>query len=269
MEIKDIILVLLVIIVIYLIYKVSFGLNNEKFSTPPNNSDILQAINDRYKINLDNLRKLGDISNEMLKTDTTTLSSTNIKLVGDLEVDGNITFNKNNSNMIEIYPQYMIISWAIPDLTNTALPKGWAPCDGSKYNLGPDGTAVKTDGDGIQTPDLRGRIILGHVPVNSKIDSDSYDGGDISKLGGSYSFTLTNDYLDQHQHYCFTQLPNNINMDLSNNYSPSYTKNSDDLYSYTLWGGPDPTINKSSVVGNNIPIIIQPPSYVLIFIMKI
>ena len=89
LDIRDIILIILVIIVIYLIYKTRNV--SEKFDVA---ADINQAINNTYRIDLDAMRNLGSIANNILTnkdnlalpttTTTTNLNTTNITSTGTI-----------------------------------------------------------------------------------------------------------------------------------------------------------------------------------------
>ena len=63
-DIENIILIILLIAICYFIFKITFGVNiSEKFYATED--DVIKVINDRYKVNLDNMRKLGSISKDI------------------------------------------------------------------------------------------------------------------------------------------------------------------------------------------------------------
>lgn len=69
------------------------------------------------------------------------------------------------------------------------LPEGWVLCDGRSYNL--QGNSVAA-GSGFQTPDLRGKFIVGY--------SGSGDYASIGQQGGAKAVTLTTSQLPAHSH---------------------------------------------------------------------
>ncbi len=200
---KDIIIIMLVLAVLYLIYKIHNIQNNlEKFTVT---DDVKEAINDVYKADINSIRNLSNFATEIMNNNDSltipakTTTTTNLVTTGDLTVNGNITFTNKNSNMIEIFPQYMVIAWASPN-----IPKGWALCNGKIYKLNNDGT-VTEDSSGIQTPDLRGRFILGGgVPSeNTTLKDDSgriLTSRNINEIGGEEKHVLSIPELPSHNH---------------------------------------------------------------------
>jgi microcystin-dependent protein len=162
-NIKDIILIILVIVVFYLLYKISTL--SEKFDITTDTTTINQAITDIYKVDFDAMRNLGQIAQQILQqspggTDTFNIPASNT-VIENLKVNGDVIFTNKNSNIMEIFPKYMVISWASND-----IPKGWAICDGNKYIIDANGNNI-INVNGIQTPDLRGRFILGSGSGNN------------------------------------------------------------------------------------------------------
>lgn len=111
MNIKDIIIYLVLAILIYKQFLVSEKMNNDEIS---------KKISEIYKADVNAIRNLSKLSNDLTK-------NRKLKVPGGLEVDG--PFN--------IIPRGCILAW-----NGTTAPSGWAICDG-------------TNG----TPDLRGRFI--------------------------------------------------------------------------------------------------------------
>jgi hypothetical protein len=69
-DIKDIILGILIVLIIYLLFKTSnSSKNNDKFAITPTN--IAQAIDTTYNVDLGAMRKLGNIANDILKNNET------------------------------------------------------------------------------------------------------------------------------------------------------------------------------------------------------
>ena len=120
-NIKDIILIILVIVVFYLLYKISTL--SEKFDITTDTATINQAITDIYKVDFDAMRNLGQIAQQILQqspggTDTFNIPASNT-VIENLKVNGDVIFTNKNSNIMEIFPKYMVISWASND-----IPKG-------------------------------------------------------------------------------------------------------------------------------------------------
>ncbi len=238
MDIKDIILIILVFINIYLIYKISINNKSEKFGPTTN---VNQLIADTYKVDLDNMRILGQIANDILTTDPLTLSSNTInaddfKINGDIIVDGNITFTNRNTVALEIFPQYMIIAWA----SDKTVPLGWTICDGT-----------------LGTPDLRSRFVLGS---GQGIDNNGnfLSARNLNDKGGEEKHTLLINEIPKHNHFLGGPIKlNGEDIDsYSNNLNLGRTgSNSGDV------GG---DANGNTTAHNNMP-----PFWVLTYIMKL
>ncbi len=263
--IKDVILVILVITIIYLIYKKTKGLNNEKFSSTYNSDSINKAVNEIYKIDIDAMRNLGSISNNILTDNTLNLPASKVHIKGDLSTNSSVIFN--NKNIMENYPRYMILPWGG---TKDNIPKGWAQCDGSKYKI--DTTTgisyITSNADGIQTPDLRGRFI-----IQPGTNNDNFQiGTPFNNKNGSNKHTLTADELPSHFHYQFIDdmSPGN-SLPLNTENASAYTEyNNQNNDSYLMASdGTDAVLGKTSSTGNNTSFSIMPPYCVLIYIMKI
>ncbi len=201
MELNDCIIIIALIVIIYLLYKTR---NLEGFATT---TEIENSINSVYNADLSAMRNLGNLANDILtSSDTLKLpanvvtAANNMKVQGDLVVDGSVKFTNKNMNLMDIFPQFMVIAWA-----NTNIPKGWAQCDGSTYKYNEaDGTVTKTvDGDstGIKTPDLRGRFIMGSGNIVSDnmtfFNSKEYK---LNDKGGEDVHKLTINELPIHSH---------------------------------------------------------------------
>ncbi len=194
METYDCIIIIAFIVILYLLYKTR---NIEGFAT---DGEIKTAINDVYKTDLSAMRNLGNLAADILRSSDTLIipaKTTNIK---NLIVDEKVTFKTRNSNLMDIFPQFMVMAWANPN-----VPKGWAQCDGSTYKYNEvDGTVTKTaDGDmtGIKTPDLRGRFIMGSGNITSDnmtfFNSKEYK---LNDKGGEDVHKLTINELPIHSH---------------------------------------------------------------------
>jgi microcystin-dependent protein len=160
MDIKDIILFILIILIIYLFYKTK---KIEKFTTIEDT--IKDAINDKYKEDLQYIRDLSDFSTSIREfKDINTLPNNttfqrNLIINGELRVNGDVKFNNKDTNILNIFPIYSIVAWASEN-----IPKGWAQCTGEYYYLNEKGIAISTTDTTINrilTPDLRSRFIKG------------------------------------------------------------------------------------------------------------
>ena len=92
----------------------------------------------------------------------------------------NLVLTDDEGNLSSIqFPPGMIIAWKPKvDADKTRAPAGWAICDGSD-----------------DTPDLRGRFILGSNPYNKKNDSFT-----VRETDGKETHILTVDELPAHSH---------------------------------------------------------------------
>ncbi len=193
LNIKDIILIFLVIAVIYLLF---FKEDKEHFTTE---DDIKHAVNEQYKADIEAIRNLSVITTEIMRNDDNLTLPTNISIPGDLTVNGNVIFTNKNANIMELFPKYMIVALNLPP-TNSSnqsnIPRGWAICDGNYYSLNETGYAILSDSvNGIKTPDLKGRFILG---VGTGVGLTPRNFTDPN--GGEESVTLTEQNIPSHNH---------------------------------------------------------------------
>jgi hypothetical protein len=142
MEIKYIILVLLLIAVIYLIYKkITCSSNSSKIEKFEISDDLKTAILDQYNIDIDAMRNLGGITNNILENnDTLTIPAEN------LIFNGNVKFNQFYNKTIDIMPfaSIMILGNTYSYRTHSPIfPLGWAPCDGNYHKPNYEMTSSK------------------------------------------------------------------------------------------------------------------------------
>ncbi len=250
--IYNIILTFLVICFIYLFYKTN---KIESFDTT---LDITNAVNNKYKSNINTINKLSDFVNDILNNSTKyqfpveIVKANNLKLSGSITIDGNGFFTNKNDAILEIYPKYMIIAWA----NKTQLyPNGWAPCDGKYYTLINGIATIDTSRSiGIQTPDLRGRFILGAGNGMLLTPRNFND-----PPGGTETHVLTIDELPQHTH------PNVITQGTNCFHGGSCDGDRDMVdYHNTTNTGETGGGDDGTAPHNNMP-----PFYVLIYIMKL
>ena len=149
-----------------------------------------------------------------------------------------------------------IIMWSGDPLN---LPDGWQLCDGSGY----------TDkyGDPQNTPDLRGRFIVGY-------DGGAADYDATGKLGGLKEVILKESEMPEHSHDV-------IDPGHSHNYSDKYSVNEEQVRDGNIKARQtnEKTENKSTdsaptnisidFKGGNQPHENRPPYYVLAFIMRV
>jgi microcystin-dependent protein len=194
---------------IYLLYKTRNIEHLEHFTV---SDDVKQAINDIYKADINAIRNLSNFATEIMnnndsltipaKTTTVTDLTINGKITGDLNVDGNVKFNNKNTNIMEIFPSGMILSWSG---SIGSIPKGWATCDGRKYKIDTTGVAI-FDSNGIATPDLRSRCILGAGEYsegtypNDGSPAASLTVRGVGNWSGSETHTLTIEEIPSHNH---------------------------------------------------------------------
>jgi microcystin-dependent protein len=140
----------------------------------------------------------------------------------------------------------MVIAWA-----SSNIPKGWAICDGKIYKLNNDGT-VTEDSSGIQTPDLRGRFVLGSGVGGKDMLNRDLTNRIIDAKGGEEINLLTIAEMPSHGH----QSGGAICSDMKGcGYKNIITKERNDINTNNT-GGDTPHNN-------------MPPFYVLTYIMKL
>jgi microcystin-dependent protein len=247
-DIKDIIFVILVIVVIYLLYKTK---NVEKFDTV---SDVNKVINDFFKADINFIRNLGNLSDKMMIDSSPIILPNNITVADKLRVGGNllingaVRFTAKNTNILEIFPKYMVVAWA-----SSNIPKGWAFCDGNSYILNSDGTvSISTLSTAIKTPDLKGRFVLGVGESNWQTKLSKRD---FNIQGGKEDHVLTISEIPPHDHsgaYLSTTLRTG---DYYGHHTTGYTAHNRQ--------------GLTSEKGNNQPHNNMPPFYVLYYIMKL
>ena len=155
---QDIILIIFFIIIIYLIYKVNTN-NSENFDVTTTKANLTTLSDD--------IGNIGNIVDKIYEANGNFEIKHNNISITDLIVDGNVTFTNKNTMIMDIFPQYMVIPWASPDVS--IYPSGWAICDGN-----------------YPTPDLRGRFIYGGTSTNIG--------------GGEETHTLENNEMPTHIH---------------------------------------------------------------------
>lgn len=237
---QDIIILILIFAILYLMYKTR---NVESFTV---SDDVNQAINDIYKADINAIRNLSNIATNIYNQGDLLTIPAKTTNTNDLIINGNITMN-GNVNIVQFRGLIVIWSGAITD-----IPKGWALCDGQKYILDNNNLAI-VDYTGTQTPDLRGRFILGSGQGTNLTNRV------VNETGGLEKVTLTIDQMPVHSHsvndayFAEHSWPYNLggsgDTDWDNGY---YTRN----------------INTGNTGGDNSHEN-MPPYYVLSYIMKL
>ncbi len=240
-DIKDIIIVILVLGMIYLFYKTRHL--SEKFTTP--SEEIIQAVNEQYKTDIDAIRNLSELAFKILKNNDTLIlpatntTANNMKLTGNLTIDGTVTFTNKDTLALNIFPKFMVIAWA----SDTNIPIGWVICDG-------------TNG----TPDLRGRFILGSGVGAKDMNNVLLSNRILNASGGAETHTLTIDQIPAHTHPGIAQMANNCFR------GGSCSGNRD-----TVWNDRSTDTGKAGgdLQGKTAPHNNMPPFWVLTYIMKL
>ena len=195
--------------------------------------DIKEAVKQVYLADVEAIRNLSEVATKLQKE--------GLKIPGNLTVDG--SFNYLPKGTIVAYNQ-------------TSAPAGWAICDGNN-----------------QTPDLRGRFVLGNGGSRG-----------INATGGEENVTLGVHQMPQHQHNVNgdTDTKGNHNHGFKvggggggrgggNGTTEGYTNHGGGFDTNTYDNG-NHTHNfnvNSSYVGGNQPHNNMPPFYVLTYIMKL
>lgn len=154
---------------------------------------------------------------------------------GDILVRNSTTNIVEKMSNVTVIPLGGIIMWSGSLLE---IPGGWALCDGSVINS-------------KQTPDLRGRFVVGYDPAEFEYNS-------IGNMGGSSEITLTVDQLPSHTH----NIPNNL-IPLRRSIDTGGKGSHDDQWQ---------NYNNNKAVeytGGNQPHENRPPYYVMAFIMYV
>jgi microcystin-dependent protein len=180
-------------------------------------------------------------------------------------INSKINFINRNTKYLNILPKYMVIGWA-----EVEIPLGWAICDGQKYILDENNVAVLDSEYGIQTPDLRGRFVLGSGTgenENNIVRSEKK----LNEKGGEEKTTLKLFELPSHRHSAYLKVGLPIG-----HFNAFDRMGSRDVYSGGL-DTDDTDILKNNAYPSNFtkfsggdqPHYNVPPFYVLTYIMKI
>ena len=212
-------LVILVILVIYILVKQKKNSNSTR-----ENFDTTNINFDTTNINTDAINNLGLICAQIMNSTTGTLTiPNNVNITGNLSA---ATFN--------LLPAGIVVSY-----NSIIAPTGWALCDGT-IPIG--GTT--------NTPDLRGRFILGYYNSNTNTSvppipaTKNISTNKLNQINGSENITLQ---VGQIPYFPQTQTGGNIT-----NLNPG------------PYGG---TSNGGTQGGTSINIM--PPYYVLVYIIKL
>ncbi len=287
MELKDIVLIILVLAVIYLIYKTNTLQNINKENFDLTNDSIRKAVNDQYKEDIDSIRNLAGISKKIMTDNNLTLPTTlkagvikpfdnatpyrvtvearELAINGNLQLDGTagmcISDRCYSATQIHFLPRGSIIAYF--DKTGS-IPGGWALCDG-KFYKSVDGklsqVVDKSDPLAVETPDLRGRFILGYGKTENRANSyeewgsQSYDkeyNFVHGETGGEFKHKLVVNEMPSHGHGMGGAINSS---DVGSGYHDNVYRTRSG-YSTDHTGGDDPHNN-------------MPPYYALYYIMRI
>ena len=164
---------------------------------------------------------------------TNQLSAASLQTSGALSVGGNLTVSGTISGFGSV-PMGSIIMWNGAEDT---VPDGWALCNGQTLN-------------GVKTPDLRNRFIVGA--------GSSYS---VGATGGADKVTLTKNEMPSHSHAVYGR---------SSGYAGSHN-NSHEVITYKSkdWGSMSEFINDTDSTGGGGAHENRPPYYALCFIMRV
>lgn len=205
LELKDYIIIFIILAIIYQIYMKKECFTTTTSSTLSDPLKIKELINDIYRVDMTNMRNLGDICTKFKKLsigenniadmkgtidniDVNILNVNDKINVQNLIVDGNIIYNNKDNDTYDpnLFPRYMILTWG----TDNYIPKGWVICDGSTWYVDPvTKNYMKTNVEGyimVSTPDLRGRFLKGS--------------GKMPNMGGEEMTKLELTHLPNHIH---------------------------------------------------------------------
>ena len=267
-EIRDIVIVILTILIAYLFYKTR---KVEGFADATVSDMVRQAVNDTYLVDISAMRNLANISQDIMSNKDDLTLPTNITIPGNLKVDGNVFFTNKNTNLMNLFPKFMIIA-----LNNSeGIPKGWAMCDGKKYKMDPLTGVVSLlnmetiDADSIITPDLRGRMILGGG------EGTGLTNRTLNQNGGKEIMTAND--MPAHTHDVLNLL-NHVGCDGTNcgqghggaKLGRPITGKSGPAYMSTfLYSRPNELPTSTGIAGAGGSQNNMPPFYVLMYIMKL
>ncbi len=180
-----------------------------------------------------NFDAIGKVSAAELAVSAKAEFSSATSIAGDASVEGNLTVSGTVSGYGSV-PVGTIVLWSG---SASDIPEGWSLCNG------------QTVGD-LQTPDLRGRFVVG------------YDSGDgdyaVGSTGGEKTHTLTTDEMPSHNHSYSFKGADLAGSWKDNNYfynqSEAYPGNNNTKYTDSTGG---------SAAHEN-----RPPYYTLCYIMR-
>jgi microcystin-dependent protein len=203
-----------------------------------------------------------------------------------LDVNGSITSNSvvtTNTLTVPGFPNNALVPAGLICMWSgapTAIPNGWALCDGSIQG-------------GLQTPDLRGRFIVGYdagsstspVALAGAATANVTNYGAINNTGGENAHTLLKNEMPKHKHVIGNG-SDGATLSNSGNHNHNYsardgggheTGNASKNLGYRTYQTSDAGDHSHSGVSgdgttdglNNQPHENRPPYYVLAFIMKL
>jgi microcystin-dependent protein len=205
MELIHLVVIFLVFVVLYLLYKTR---NLEKLSIEKFETDIVSAVNNKYTADMDGIRNLASVANTIITTNDSLRIPATDTYAKNLILDGGIKINNKESVMLEIFPRFMILAWGSQN-----IPLGWAICDGRKYSLDNDYKAMyDITGNGILTPDLRGRFILGAGFGAKDMNNKPLLERKLGEVGGEERNALTIEEMPGHNHEFWSTNNNSCEM---------------------------------------------------------
>jgi len=183
-------------------------------------------------------------------------NTTNNTSLTTLNTNLNNSVSKMNSNINDNMPAYSVISYNGIDITNLV---GWQLCDGTPLLYKSGGLT------GINTPDLKGRFILGAgAGTNLTVRN-------VGDIGGEEKVVLQKNQMPPHTHYLqlndapFRNGGSDARGCISGQYGSGYTLNVNGYASNPADRSNFPGIG---LAGNDQPHNNMPPYYALTYIIK-
>ena len=251
-----------------------------------NGESLTTTLNDAYADRRDYLINKQSIVNQLNKfKDEIQLNINTIKTNIEKDTQDSLKIFENNLESLK-----STVSMSSPPLTivafyNNVIPTGWQLCDGSPFTA-MDGTRVyykiTSSGDPVElnTPDLRGRMILGANATYTGVTANGLTIKSVGNIGGAETHKLLLTEMPAHTH----KKAQTQSAGISNFYANYYTNvnasygghyGSGDTAFFT---GGDPTLppipnydapdNTNLKVNDTKPHNNMPPFYVLNYIIK-
>ena len=162
------------------------NMSQVKFGIKPNTRSLLTSMNEKA-------------SREELTTTKTELNSNIQTEITKMQTDLSVGLSATKKELNEAMPELSIIAYS-----GSNAPIGWQPCDGTTlyYKTGEAVnenqirfSGMNKSGSTVNTPDLKGRFILGSGGGNGLTNRP------LNQIGGAETHTLTIPEMPKHSHY--------------------------------------------------------------------